>query len=46
MGVLDVLGDWDEDVDVVGDASLFVVAFDLDQESDFGGGRLLNYHIH
>lgn len=44
--VLDILWDWHEDLHVVGDASFLIVAFDLDEESDFGGGWLLGDNIH
>ena len=45
MRVFDVFRDWHKYVDVVGDASFFVVALDFDKETDFGAGRLFNDNI-
>lgn len=45
-GRLHVLGDGHEDVDVVGDALLLVVALDLDDEADLGVGGVLDDHVH
>ncbi len=36
LRALDVFGNGHENINVVGNASLFVVAFHLDYESDFG----------